>query len=420
MTMTRERWRLLLWMAMLTVVVWVVWRARQELIPFAMGAVLASMLTPLVDVVAAAVPARVFAVFSGSPHQRDVYRRGIAVLVVYAVIGTGLFAVGAAVVPLAADQIVEFADDLPDNVEKARVQAREWLTQYRSGVSEEARELIDEYAERTANDLGTQIAALARSSVSGLFGAIGVLFGFLIVPFWMFYAMRDRHTVRDNFVNGMPEAVRADIENIMTIGDRLLFRYIRGQLLLGLIVGTAVGMGLSLMDVQLSLALGVFAGITELIPFIGPLIGAVPGVLMVAATDSDKIVPVMALYLFVQQVENNLLVPRVQGQSVDLHPAMVILLLIVGGAVFGFIGLLFVVPLVAILRELFWYVDHRLSGNDPQESFALTNIIARATEPTPAPGLIGRLLRGRRARRAADGTDAEPPEDDTSPREDTE
>lgn len=417
--MTRERWRLLLWMAMLTVVLWVVLRARQELIPFAIGAVLAYTLTPVVDFVAAAVPARAFAVLTGSSHQRDVYRRGIAVLVVYAVIGASFFAVGAAVVPLAAGQIVEFADDLPDNVDKARLQVREWLTQYRSGVPEEARSLIDEYAERTANDLGTQIAALARNSVSGLFGAIGVLFGFLIVPFWMFYAMRDRHTVRDNFMNGVPEPVRADIENIMTIGDRLLFRYIRGQLLLGLIVGTAVGVGLSFMDVQLSLALGVFAGITELIPFIGPFIGAVPGVLMVAATDPDKIIPVMVLYLFVQQLENNLLVPRVQGQSVDLHPAMVILLLIVGGAVFGFIGLLFVVPLVAILRELFWYVDHRLSGSGPQEAFALSHV-ARAAEPSSSPGLIGRLLRrGRRARRATDGADAEPPEDATSPPEET-
>jgi predicted PurR-regulated permease PerM len=393
-----------------------------------MGAVLAYTLTPLVDIVAAAVPARAFAVFSGSSHQRDVYRRGLAVLVVYAVIGAGLFAVGTRVIPLAADQIVQFADDLPQNIDEARVQARDWLTRYRSGVPEEAREIIDDYAERTANDLGTQIAALARNSVSGLFGAIGVLFGFLIVPFWMFYAMRDRHTVGDNFMNAVPDPARADVANIMTIGDRLLFRYIRGQLLLGLIVGTAVGVGLTYMDVQLSLALGVFAGITELIPFIGPWIGAVPGVLMVAATDSDQIIPVMALYLIVQQVENNLLVPRVQGQSVDLHPAMVILLLLVGGAVFGFIGLLFIVPLVAILRELFWYVDHRLSGADPQEAFALSHV-ARATEPSPSPGLIGRLLRGWRARRAADGAAAaaetsdaaaKPPEDATSPGEKTE
>ena len=78
----------------------------------------------------------------------------------------------------------------------------------------------------------------------------------------------------------------------------------------------------------------------------------------------------MALvYVVVQQLENNQLVPRVQGHAVDIHPAMVILLLAVGGTAFGFIGLLTIVPITAILRELFWYVDRRLRGEAADVAF---------------------------------------------------
>jgi hypothetical protein len=128
------------------------------------------------------------------------------------------------------------------------------------------------------------------------------------------------------------------------------------------------------MGVQLSLALAVWAGVTELIPILGPWLGAIPALLIVAGTEPDLLIPVALLYLIVQQLENNLLVPRIQGHAVDIHPAMVILLLVVGGAAFGFIGLVIIVPLAAILRELFWYVDRRLAGATPDQAMRRTNV----------------------------------------------
>ena len=378
--MTAQRWRTVLWAAMLLLVLFVAWRARAALIPFAVGALLAYTLTPVVDLVAWLMRERAFATISSSRHQAEVYRRGVAVLVVYAVIGSGLFAIGSVIIPLAADQVVEFVDDLPQIVDEARERSADWLTQYRERVPDDVQGRIDGYAEEAGAALANRVTALARGSVDVLTGTIVILLGFVIVPFWMFYALRDRHNVARNFMNAVPEPFRDDAANILTIADRLLLRYIRGQIFLGFIVGTAVGVGLTLMDVKFSLALGVIAGITELIPIIGPWIGAVPGIVIVGATDPGMVLWVALLYLAVQVVENNLLVPRMQGQAVELHPAMVILLLVVAGAAFGFIGLVVIVPLTAILRELFWYLDRRLSGTSAEEAFALTRT-ARAREP---------------------------------------
>lgn len=388
--MTTQRWRLVLWAVMFTVVAFVVWRARGALIPFAFGALLAYMLTPVVDLAARGLPARAFAFLSPSPHQADVYRRGVAVLLVYVAIGLALFGFGSAIIPVAADQVAEFVEDIPENFKTARDRASEWLAQYRERLPETWNDRIDDYADEAVVTLADRLTEMAERSVGVLTSTIVILFGFLIVPFWMFYALRDRHNVTRNFMQAVPEPAREDAAYLLSIADRLLLRYVRGQLLLGLIVGTAVATVLTLMDIQLSLALGVIAGITELIPIIGPWIGAAPAILIVAATDPDKLLWVGLVYIVVQQVENNLLVPRVQGQAVDLHPAIVILLLIVAGAAFGLIGLLVIVPLTAILRAMFWYADGRLSGSSAAEAFAATHV---APERDGRTAMLTRLLR---------------------------
>lgn len=357
-------WRPALWLAVVALVAYLVWASRQALFPFAVGAIFAYALTPLVD--------RVASIFPAHSARANVYRRGIAVLLVYLAMGAFWVGIGILVVPVAAEQITQFIDELPQLVKDAQAETNEWLDAYRDRVPEDAQERIDQYADDAADVLQDQLAATSDEIVAIVTGTITILFGFVVVPFWMFYALRDRHQAADNFWNAIPLTARSDVQNTLAIADRLLGRYLRGQLILGVVVGLAVGIGLTLMDVELSLALGVVAGITELIPIIGPWIGALPALVIVAATDPDKLIWVALLYVAVQQVENNLLVPRIQGQAVDLHPAMIILLLVAGGAVFGLLGLIVIVPVTAMLREIFWYADHRLSGMPPDDAMMQT------------------------------------------------
>jgi predicted PurR-regulated permease PerM len=381
--MTAQRWRIALWVSTVAVALYLAYVARWALLPFAVGAIFAYVLTPAVD--------RIASIFPAHSHQQNVVRRGLAVLVIYAVILMGIIGAGLAFVPVAIDQTVSFIDQLPDLIDETQTQTNEWLDQYRDRVPEEARERIDSYFADLGDDIGERFSNTTTSTFDSLGTALGVVFGFLVVPVWMFYALRDRHTFGNNFDESIPREVRPDVQNALTIADKLLGRYLRGQLFLGLVVGLMIFIGLTLLDVELSFALAIFAGITELIPIIGPWIGAVPALLIVAASDPDKIVWVALLYFGVQQAENNLLVPRIQGHAVDLHPAMIILLLVIAGAAFGFIGLVVVVPLAALLRELFWYADHRLRGLGADEAMARTHVAARfnllpAARPSTAVG----------------------------------
>ena len=371
-TVTSQRWRIALWSLMLLGVFFLMWEARGALLPFALGAIIAYALSPLVDALAHVIPA--------STHRGDVWRRGIAVLLVYAVFVGALVTAGMALIPIAADQVRQFVETLPEIIDDAVAQVNTWLERYRENVPDDVQARIDNFVDDGATTVADALTAMMRRTFNLLTGTIVVVLSFVIVPFWMFYAMRDRHFVRRNLVAAAPESLRTDFENVLHIADRLLGRYIRGQLLLGVIVGISVGIGLTLMGVQLSLALAVFAGITELIPLIGPWIGAIPALAIVAATDPGLFLWVALLYLVVQQVENVLLVPRIQGGAVAIHPGMIILLLAVGGAAFGFLGLVIIVPLAAILRELFWYADRRFRGETPELALAATQVGALTPE----------------------------------------
>ena len=368
--MTPARWRIALWLVMLLAVLYVAWQAAWALLPFALGGLVAYVLTPVVDRVASLVPAR--------SHQQNVVRRGFAVLAVYLAILLGMTGLGLVIVPIAVDQTAEFIDDFPENRMRAQDQVNEWLDVYRERVPENARERIDGFVTNLGDEVGDRLSERTTGTFDSLPTTLGVIFGFLIVPVWMFYALRDRHAFERNFQAGLPQAVRPDVVNGLRIADSLLGRYLRGQLFLGLVVGVTIFVGLTLLDIDLAIALAIFAGITELIPIIGPWIGALPALVIVAASgDPDKILWVALLFFGVQQVENNLLVPRIQGHAVNLHPAVIILLLAVAGTVFGFLGLLVVVPLTALVRELFWYADHRLRGIDTDEAMARTHVAQR-------------------------------------------
>ena len=364
--MMAARLRIGLWAAMLLAVAWVAWQARWALLPFSIGALFAYVLTPIVDRLAGLMPAR--------SHQANVLRRGIAVFLVYLAISGAIGGAGILVVPVAIDEITQFIDDLPRLIDDTQAQVNDWLEVYRERVPDDVRDRIDGYAARLGDDIGARFSSDEVLWFESLTSWIAVVAGFVVVPIWMFYALRDRHNFERNFAAALPAPVRGDVLNGIRIADRLAGRYLRGQLLLGLLVGVAIFIGLTLLDVDLAIALAVFAGIAELIPIIGPVVGALPALVIVAATDPDKIIWVLLLYVLVQQVENHLLVPRVQGHAVDLHPAVIIMLLAIAGTVFGFVALVIIVPLVALLRELFWYADHRLRGLTPDEAMSRTHV----------------------------------------------
>ena len=194
--------------------------------------------------------------------------------------------------------------------------------------------------------------------------------GLVIVPVWLFYVLYDQSRFTRKFVEIIPSQVRADAVNALRISDRILSQYLRGQLLLCLVVGVLATMGLALLGVPFFAVLGLIAGIFEILPFVGPIIGAIPAVLVAVIERPILGVWTLVLFVVIQQVENTVLVPRISGKAVELHPALIVLVLIIGSQVAGLAGAILAVPVTAIIRDVFKYLYLRLSDTPlgPQEA----------------------------------------------------
>jgi predicted PurR-regulated permease PerM len=163
------------------------------------------------------------------------------------------------------------------------------------------------------------------------------------------------------FYSLVPAVLREDVRNVLVLADSVLGAYLRGQVLLCLSVGVSFTVGLLFLRVDFALLLGVIAGVLEAVPVLGPILGAIPAVLVALATSPSNVIWVVVLALALQQLENLFLVPQVQGMTVHLHPAVVMLVLVVGSEVAGLVGVILGVPLTAMFRDVASYLYLRLA-----------------------------------------------------------
>jgi predicted PurR-regulated permease PerM len=154
--------------------------------------------------------------------------------------------------------------------------------------------------------------------------------------------------------------------------ERDFGQWVRGQIILGFAVGIATFIGLMVLSRTVdpifgryAVLLSVIAGLFELIPIIGPIVSAVPAVLLAATVSPAAVVAALILYLLVQQVENNFLVPKIQGDAVQLHPAVVVFAIIVGASLAGLLGAILALPVTAAFRDVVRYLFRRLTPDEP-------------------------------------------------------
>lgn len=346
-------------MVVLAVVVvgYLLWRARGGFIPFLIGGVLAYLLTPLVDRVALGMP---------FGRRRPELARTLAIVLIYLVGASVLISGAALIIPAIVRETGELADNIPGYVRAAQDRAREWSATYRERVPADVQARIDESlnnAGDTAGQFGQRMLTRSFSFAQGLFS---VILGYLIIPFWLFYILKDRHKIGPEIQRWFPPGIRDDVNACIRICQRVLGSYIRAQLTLGFFIGVVTTIGLWLLGIEGYIVLGIIAGLTELIPVLGPILGAIPALIVVLATEPDKFIWVLLFYVAVQQVENAILVPRIQGNAVNLHPALIIVLLVVAQQVAGFFGMVVVVPLAALVKDLYQYVYRRLREREDE------------------------------------------------------
>ncbi|MEX0762638.1 MAG: AI-2E family transporter [Dehalococcoidia bacterium] len=357
--LTNRRLRTILALGVTAIVLWFLWQARIALLPFIIGGILAFLLAPLVNLLARAIS------FNRLSESTS---RLLAVILLYGVVLVTLSVLAVLFVPPMVSNLQELIEDREDIYERASVQLAEALDFYERTVPEFIKVEVAAALQNLGDQAGARVTSMLQGVLSVLADSFSVALGFLVIPVFLFYVLKDQHRASQSFYGLFPESVRDDARNITASASRLLGSYVRVQLILGVIVGVLSWIGLELIGVPYALPLALILGFTELIPTLGPLIGGAIVVLVTLAVDPGlAVLWVLLLVVGIQQLENIFLVPRLQGTAVNIHPALVMIILVMAGYQFGLLGLLIALPVIAVLRNTFVYIYQRLDEGSAHE-----------------------------------------------------
>jgi len=348
---------------------------REALGPFVVGLLLVYLLAPPVEFLA-----------------RLRVPRSLAILLVYvAAVGLVIEGLNLMLQPL-VDQLRQFTSDLPGLADRLRVQLEDVGAVYRGlELPPAIRQAIDEWLAKLAQgDVGFDPAVLLPV-LRATTAVVATFLAFFIIPVWGFFLLKDRPALVRAAQASIPPEWLPDVEAVVAIVSRVFGSWVRGQVLLGLTVGIATFGGLLILGEavdpifsRFAILLAVVAGVLELLPIIGPIIAAVPAILLAATAGLDAVGAAFILYFGVQQVENNLLVPKIQGDATNLHPSAVMLALIVGATIGGLLGAILALPVTAAARDVYRYLFARLSvAADPP---ATDTPVAPPQEESATPG----------------------------------
>ncbi|MDQ6794107.1 MAG: AI-2E family transporter [Chloroflexota bacterium] len=265
--------------------------------------------------------------------------RGPTILLVYAAFLVLVVAMALIVVPAAIGQFNEILVELPPLVDRARHWA---ATLQPAGLGASIRALVDA-ASALLTPKPPDPNAVVRVGLTVVEAVVSLVTLLAIVYFWLV-----EHARLQRFVLAfLPGERRAGARDAWNEIENRLGLWVRGQLILMATMGIATGAAYFLLGVPSALLLGLIAALTEAIPIVGPLLGAVPALLVAATVSPQLALAVAVVYLVVQLVEGNILVPLVMRNTIGLSPFLVVVSLLIGGAAGGLLGALFAVPVAA-------------------------------------------------------------------------
>lgn len=263
------------------------------------------------------------------------------------------------IVPVVVDQVKELANYLPDALEVIIP----WLEDIGGHLYVYEPRFLD-----SIYNLIDEIPQLATEAVRQVGEAIRVilarLFDTLIVLVLVFYLLRDFPRIKKELQSYIPQRYREDALHLTEVMDEKVGDFIRGTLIRCTAVGVLTGVGLYILGMPFNVILGILAGVLNVLPYIGPYLAGVPAVLLSLAQPFPYPLLVIVLYVGVQMVDGVVITPLFLGRAVNLHPLTVILGLMVGGTLYGVLGLILATPVVAILKVTILYYRQKGSIGD--------------------------------------------------------
>ena len=373
---TSRRWQML---AIIVAIGLLVWLLAPVLMPFAVAAMLAYLSDPLADRL-----------------ERLGLGRTLAVSIVFVVLILVIAAALLLLVPLIARQVENLVQNFPRYVEWGRDTALPWL-QAKLHLDPKAFDtdrLVDQIKEHIGS-IGSVLGTLSRSGV----GVVAWLTNLVLIPVVWFYLLRDWDRLVAWVDRMLPRSIQPTVAHLARESDDVLGAFVRGQLLVMLVLAIYYGVALTLVGISVGPLIGMVAGLLSFVPYLGFITGFVAAIIASLVQHGDWMHLLMVVGVFVvgQLLEGYVLVPRLVGEKIGLHPVAVIFAVLAGGYLFGFLGVLLALPAASVILVLLRYLAQRYKLSDlytergaPDSVIAEVDVTMHESQDGELPVHVGR------------------------------
>lgn len=290
--------------------------------------------------------------------------RTAAISVLFVLIGMLLVWGLAVVIPSIQGQVVSFAQNLPSNIQKIESQVttlleNEQFEQFRPTALEILNKVNDQivsYAQKFSSSAVNWASSLIST-------ASQIIVAILIMPFILFYLLRDGQHLNRHVTQYLPTKWRSSVSKVLTDVNSQLSNYVRGQVTVAIIVALMFSVMFSVIGLSYPVTLGVMAGFLNLIPYLGSFLAMIPAVVLGLIAGPVMLVKVLIVFMLEQTIEGRFVTPLIIGSSLSIHPITILFVLLTAGQMYGVLGVLLGIPIYASIKVVVkaafnWYREY--------------------------------------------------------------
>lgn len=301
--------------------IWFLFAIREIVVLFFIVLVIVSATAPLVDKMSRFMP------------------RILALIILSLILITLLVAIGFLLIPPVINQIAQIATDLPyyiDKINPAYYQIKTIVAHYQDSLL------------NFSNQLGSFTSGIYTTTVS-FFGGIVAIVTILVLSF---YLLLEQNSIKSSLKQLIPDEHQERLLSVINKISVKMGNWLRGQGILMLTIGLLEGIVLGILNIPFALTLAVWGGLTEVIPYIGPWLGLIPAFIVAYTISPLMAIIVLIAFILIQQLEGQILVPKIMGKAVGLSPVIIILSLLIGAKLMGILGVIIAVPVAAAISVI--------------------------------------------------------------------
>ena len=292
-------------------------------------------------------------------------RRSLGILIVYAIILGVIVILSLTIIPNITKEAKKLMEILPLYLNRIFDFLNNIYDRYYSSIYSLPPQLqgVEQAVMGNAENMGNILSENIKKITSSMMDIFPKITSIILVPIFTFYLILDKDSIKNKIYITVPKDKRQDFSRLSKEIDKALGEFIRGRVIVAIFIGVSTTIALLILKIPFGLVIGLIAGIADIIPYFGPVIGIIPAVIFALLDSPLKALWVIIIFTVIQQIENDLITPKIIGESIGIHPITVIVSLIIGGEIMGIWGMVLAVPAVAVGKIVFSFFMEKLNKN---------------------------------------------------------